>query len=439
MKHISSQMSKKDKINLMSLIIFVGFCFAMYFSFIVYDHYLDHNYWSKVSILFYPDDRFNDFKHALLNPNIIALEPYELSGRSMINAYFPFTYIFFCPITLLTEHQGLALFFITFTSGMIFANYHFLKTKDDNNVDLIRNVFIFSLLTYPFLLTIDRANIEGWIFLLYVGFLISYAQKKYERAAIIIGIAASIKFYPGMLAFLFLKDKKYKEFLLFVGFSAFLTIISLLAFKGGFVENIQGLAKNIHISELTFAIGLKEGATSVSHLLSMANEQIASQADMYGTHAYNAGVRYSSSLFGLIKLLFLDLRLENTVSTNSLLACYKILSLIVGTLLFFYMLKYEEEKWKITMLIVSYFTLFIYTSFAYKLLAFFVPIWLFINCDKKSKYDFAYCVLLALLMIPKHYLLSVQKQPFDYAVIINPVLMIVICTLIIKENFRKNA
>lgn len=171
------------------------------------------------------------------------------------------------------------------------------RNKGSDAVDLFRNIFIFSFLTYPFLFTIDRANIEGWLFLLYVGFLIAYQKKIYNSAAIIIGIAASIKFYPGMLAFLFLKDKKYREFLLFVFFTSAVTILSLLLFKGGFVENIKGFIANIHISESAFAIGFKESLTSLIDMIKMSAYQIVNQYDIYGSSLYQAGVKYFSSLF----------------------------------------------------------------------------------------------------------------------------------------------
>ncbi len=429
-------MSKKEKIKLIAFILLCGFCLAMYLSFILYDLYFDKFYWSKVSIFFDPHDKFNDFKHALLNQNIIDFEPYELSGRTIINGYFPFTYIFFRPIIFLSENQGFALFFTTFTFGLLYANYRFLRYEGASKVDNLQNIFIFSFLTYPFLFTIDRANIEGWILLMYIGFLIAYQKEKYNLAAIIIGTAAAIKFYPGMLAFFFLKDKKYRQFSLFVGFTSIVTIVSLIAFKGSLIENIQNLFFSLHTSELAFGIGFKEVSTSWADLIRISGEQQSNPVDMYGATAYMSGVKNSSSLLGFVKLIMIALHLENTISTNVVMHWYKISSLVIGSVLFVYLLKFENEKWKISMFLASYFVLFIYSSFDYKLLIFFIPLWLFINSNEKSKYDFVYCILLALIMVPKHFLISINNNISDSGALLNPALMLLICAMMVVENHK---
>jgi hypothetical protein len=65
--------------------------------------------------------------------------------------------------------------------------------------------------------------------------------------------------------------------------------------------------------------------------------------------------------------------------------------------------------------------------------------WLFINSKEKSRYDFIYAILFALIMIPKHYIISVAHRELDWASILNPVFMMIICALIIVEKVRKNA
>jgi hypothetical protein len=70
----------------------------------------------------------------------------------------------------------------------------------------------------------------------------------------------------------------------------------------------------------------------------------------------------------------------------------------------------------------------------YKLIHFFIPIFLFINTKDKSKKDFAYVLLFALLLIPKNY--HLLSKIYD-GVIIDPIIMLVLAALIMADGLGR--
>ena len=94
------------------------------------------------------------------------------------------------------------------------------------------------VLSFPFLYCFDRGNLVFIVAILIICFIWAYKKKYYSLAAVIIGMAASLKLYPALLGTIFLVDKKWKESIICALSGIGITLISFCVFKGGFVYNL---------------------------------------------------------------------------------------------------------------------------------------------------------------------------------------------------------
>ena len=76
-------------------------------------------------------------------------------------------------------------------------------------------------------------------------------------------------------------------------------------------------------------------------------------------------------------------------------------------------------------------------AFDYKLIFLFIPLWLFVNAEEKTKFDLIYTILFALLLIPKRFFLVLGPGVFKWfslSLVTNPLIMIIFVGLIIFEQ-----
>jgi hypothetical protein len=402
-------MTKKQKINLISTILLIGFCIGIFYHFVINGIYKKQGL-NPDTFLCCSTINFSDMPDIIWNAK--GLMPYTTADLHTISAYFPLTYILIYPLQIFNDKTliGVCMTFIVIM--MIIINYYFLYSKAyskgiNSKIDIIKNVFIFSFLSYPFLFLIDRLNIEFIIFLFCVLFLISYLKGKDNFAIIFLSIPISMKLYPAVLLFLFLKDKKYQIFIKACFIVLALTLLSLLLMKGELIESINGFMRHFGFSKQVF-----------------------------GTNSWWAGVSKSTTLFGLIKIGFLQFELTHLIDVKKVLYCFYALIFICGILIFIFLMKYETELWKIVFILIALTVLFNYTSFVYRLISMLLPIWLFINKEEKSKYDYIYASLFGVMMIPLYYSIKVRSVDFDFSAILIPILLIIFIALIVKERFN---
>jgi hypothetical protein len=176
--------------------------------------------------------------------------------------------------------------------------------------------------------------------------------------------------------------------------------------EGSILQNINGM-----ISEMTLA---KNSAVSDYYL---------------------SGISHSATLLGLFKIIIFETNLASAIPIKDLLLYFVILSLVVGVILLIYFQKYEEERWKIVTILVFCIILFNYNSFAYKLISIFIPLWMFINNNKSSKYDALYSIMFGLLLIPMRYNIFATYD-YDAITYLDPIIMIVFTMLIMYEGMK---
>ncbi len=68
------------------------------------------------------------------------------------------------------------------------------------------------LTSYPLMIELDRANIEGLLWIFTVLGVISFVNNRFLSAGVLFAIATSMKFYPGIFLLLLIHKGKYREF-----------------------------------------------------------------------------------------------------------------------------------------------------------------------------------------------------------------------------------
>jgi hypothetical protein len=382
---MAGKMTREQKISVISLIILVGFTFAILYHYIL-SVYLGLNYPFN-TFLSQPEDRWMDF----IWPYMLSMNPYVILRPSHQN--FPFLYKLASGFRILPP--ALSLFTFLFLFWALFAYICMRELRTENRIFNLQTAFIFCFLSYPILISLDRANFEILEFL-FLYLFIFYYQKRPNLSALALGCGIALKAFPVVLAILLQADKKYKQLIIAALTSFIITMISYATLPGGVGANILYHLVNLKLYAKFYVID-------------------------------NLGLFLGNSIWGGLKFI--------SIWTNSPLivgpSTYTRLSIIVLIAISFYIIFIENSFWKKTALAVCSLNLLPVVSGDYKLLHLFIPLFLFINTSKQSKYDMVYVVLFGLLLIPKGYYHLPTLPEANIAILLNPVLMLLMVLLII--------
>ncbi|MFA6292770.1 MAG: glycosyltransferase 87 family protein [Victivallales bacterium] len=368
------------------------------------------DYYPYDTSFFRPVDRFNDFFNSYFH--IANLNPYEAPPDST-RAHLPFThllqYFFDFAVPFPSPFLSFALFFAVFVAFFIW--YCSVNLADKKPLLTTGNVLVFSILSYPFLSEIDRAHIEGIVFIFLCLFIYYYRKNKFILSALFLSVALATKPYFAVFLVLFISDKKYKE-IIYVLLSAFLlNLAALLIFKGDILANIQNLLANINLNQKLYTIG-------------------------------DEGIYFSHTVFSAIKIYFIDAygysRELYQTKVLGFSKTYFYMAVSIFAMLSFYILKFEKEFWKkITLLCVAMLVL-PYQSGDFRLIHLYIPLFLFINSgdDENRNTGILYTILFALLLIPKDYWHYSARPEISSSIILTPLIMIILSTVIITEGLR---
>jgi hypothetical protein len=387
----------------------VGFILGVTFC-VFYGVFLGRDY-PYSTFLFRPNDRFQDFLGILRmtadrNPyqyktviGVLGHYPVEASN------YFPFTHLLLYPFTLINEYTSLLIYSL-FVIG--FAAFASVKALGDGLSDTIGqrclNVLVFTLMSYPILLTLDRGNIEGIIFIFLSCAAWLYLSGRGKWAAACIGLAASIKGFPILFLIFFVKDRRWKELMIGVAVPVFLTLVALLFLERGVFENL---------------ILLREALRNFGDFL------------LVGIN----GITYSVSLFGMGYTLWalLHQSLMDAASLKPILANYLVVAGIIGLATMVYVFVSRLEFWKTWFILVAAVQVLPFPSYDYKLIHTLVPMFLLIRSGKETRWTGAYLALLCLIVVPKGF--WILFRDVRCGVIVNPLLILTVCIMIALEQY----
>lgn len=397
------------KVTIVATIIVVGFVMAAFYHYFL-GTYLGLGYPFN-TFLFAPGDRFNDFynnyRQITLTGRGVFLPEHGLSN-----------YLFFLPSLFSFHSQALAYVFYAgiFLVYLLCYNYNYLKIispADGREVNRIRDTFIFTFMTYPVLFVIDRGNQEMYIFIMLSLSIFFYYREKHLISALLLGLAVHIKMYFAVFLLLYLADKKYREIRIVI----YLFII--LPFLASLIDN--WLFPAVQFSGSTFAF-LKTAASS----------------DNWYNNLYvlgDDGAAYCSSLYGALKailyFLFPDIR-GGSLPVYRLFGAYFPVSLLCAGIIALYILFIEQEAWRRVALATFSLILFPFVTADYRLIMLFIPMWMFIHSEQRSKYDALYATLFGLLLIPKDF--YIIRRNISISVIINPLLITAFMISLVREG-----
>jgi len=431
-------MIKKEKIKTISLLILVGFLISVAYHNILggWPFNLPYPFNSFVTA---PSYRFSDYIRSYDFDSARDLTSIFVTKTLVGSTKMPISLFIKSIFTLPPLKVGLIFFLLTFIGFHLYNIYRNVKINEDWSY---HDFIIISCLTYPFLMAIERANVEIILYIFICMFLYSYQKKKFLLSSIWLSLAIAMKLFPAIFILLFFSDKKYKEILHIIMFLIGWLFLPLFLFKGALSENISMIFTGLDQFREHYIIG------------------------------YN-GVHYGHSLWGAFKVVFYGLMDwifnhenmsswvanflgRNVTDLNSVSVVHGVLKYLTLPYTAFvlmltgcvtYYIKYKErELWIKVALLVFAMNLFPFVSNSHKMIYVYLPLLLFINSES-GKRDKIFCILFALLMIPKHYVPLYWTPPYSLTgeigdlqtwseVLVDPLLMLVFAGVIIWDGIK---
>jgi hypothetical protein len=151
---------------------------------------------------------------------------------------------------------------------------------------------------------------------------------------------------------------------------------------------------------------------------------------------HDRGLGWSDDLFSLVKLTAAyTVQPFTTELTRHLLSWYGRVTTVLTLLIAAYVIFIDRALWRQALLCTIATILLPPLSGDYRLLELMAPLFLFVNNGQKSRMDFAFCALFALILIPKGY---IHFEPGFVAdsVVVNTLLLSALALLTIVQGFR---
>ena len=209
-KNSYSATSPYNKLSQAFLIIALGFCVAAIY------HYIQGAYkrvdYPLNTPLFIIQDHFADFS-GIVAANL-NLDPYNANWRGFGSNYPPGAYLDMLPFTSLGVPLGRNVYLFLFIACISVFSIRMLRNVKST---LPKGALVFGItfLSYPTLFNIDRLNTEALLVSVCLTASLLLINKYEKVAAVLFGIAAAAKIYPGI--FLLIGQPKNLIKRLFIG------------------------------------------------------------------------------------------------------------------------------------------------------------------------------------------------------------------------------
>jgi len=392
-------LTRGEKVKYVAYILFIGFIMAIFYQ--TGQTILGYTD-PKNTFLFTPGTMFTDFIDPVNAPDIVTYSFFMTAIKQLF--------------LLIGTEMSLTLFFVASIIILTIINIKEIGDKKFSKSSIF-DVIVFSLLSYPFLFAISRGNFEILVFFFLYLFSYYLSKKNFILSAVVLSIAISIKLFPVVFLIVFLSFKKFKAVIYACLLTLFLNLTSLLIIAKTLSKNIYTIVRDYLSNYSGFYI----------------KEQVID----------NRGLVFGHSLYGLLKLCIFYFHKSTSITditlkkVTSLFNIYTRIEIAIFVFFSAYIVFIEKELWKKVTLLVISMNLLPYVSADYKLINFFVPLYLFINKKERNKTDLFYVILFSLLLIPKNYYTTLLNLPdISLAVFLNPILMIILALLIIFEGLK---
>jgi hypothetical protein len=394
--------TRERKIAFIAAIIVVAF----------FANWLYYYYWSFFGMAEYPYNSFlpksGPFGDYYGSASAWRAAGFESVGYGM--AYFPSTFLFLQPFSLIANIDVSAWIFVSLVACFTVA-YTFLNVRTRDVAASVRDTVIIALMSYPLLFEVSTGNVEGILFAFLCLFMAAYRRREFRVATAFLAAASSMKLFPAVFLVLYIKDRRWREIAWFAAFVAALSLLPLLIFQGGIFApgGLPAYLDRLHQS-----------------LAMYSNLMIIEVPGMHYGHSLLNGVRAALGPY------FPDMHV--------LAKPYLAFAGLTFLLLSLYVIFVENVLWKRVTVLTIAMCLLPYTSTDYKLLELFIPLFLFINDAEvrgEERLETAYLTIFALLLIPKTPFYVWGDGWASMNTILNPLLMIAMLGLIIWGGLKR--
>jgi hypothetical protein len=400
-------LTRESRIALVGTVVIAGVAAA-----IAYHYYLGVCHgrpYPANTYLFRPHAQFRDF----LDVYGLTATPEKFHGRLDLWCYFPFGHLLPDALIWLEPNAALLAYLTLLWVGIFWICRS--ETRAAGRWQTLRNALILACLPYPVQFVLDRANLEGVVFLLLSLFVGLVCRGRYGWSTLPLAMALAIKPFPAVFLVLLIVRRRFKEAVMACAAASGLTAVAagILAWQTGY---------------------------RISYL--------APAADFYSEFMVvrGRGIPFGHSLWGLVWTsvhwytadFFPGANPEDILTAARQPYFLTVIGLFGGICWY---LVYERTFWKQVALLTFSMNLFPFISADYKLLHTLIPLFCFINARERERLDWGYAVLFGLLLIPKNYLTLDLPRLFDanLGVLVNPLLMVVFVIAIIGSGLRQRA
>jgi hypothetical protein len=197
-------------------------------------------------------------------PKIGALA-FNPSGTVCSFNYCPLSVFLVVAFLRLPSHPALALA-IFVGSAVLIAAFFLGRAIAGNHLALAALVTALAT-SYPFGFLFERGNIEGLLWIPTAAGIYYFARKHYLTAALLIGLAASIKPFPGLLLLLLIPRRRYRDFFIGVATTLAITIASLFIIGPSFTIAVQEFLRGFKLFSESYVTIYNSSALGSDHAL----------------------------------------------------------------------------------------------------------------------------------------------------------------------------
>jgi hypothetical protein len=318
--------------------------------------------------------------------------PYVDFPLSTPSSYFPVTHILLFPLAQLPLEPALVLYLGAFT--LAFAALVFAHCGGDR-LRRTQAALVLTVCSTPVLFLVDRANIEGLLFLMLAAALLAYRRERVYVAAVLIAIPAAMKGSAGIFWLLFLFDGQIRALVVSVTTFAVTSVFALLALPGSNAANIKGL-------------------------------RVALDTLLTTTGQGTAGLRHSVSL----KTAFNGMgRIDEHFSFFVLHYAYVSVAILLVVALALALLR--PVLWQRVALLSAAMVLIPSVSFQYRMIHVYLALILFLATSRRRRTDLLFAVLFGLLLVPKG--LPILYSDVNVGTVVNPLLLLILMAAVIVD------
>ncbi|MCX6386195.1 MAG: glycosyltransferase family 87 protein [Solirubrobacterales bacterium] len=351
------------------------------------------------TFLFSPQDHFNDLRN-LLGP--------VKSGNPLgyqWSVYPPFTYIMLEPFVWVGRSASVVLWLLIVAGGLV----AFVSRQLDFIAwpDRVAVVVAITLLTYPFLFSFDRGNIDGVTTVLIAGFVWLTQTGRSKAAAVLIGAAAAMKGFPILFVAVPLVRRDWLACATAIGTAVGLTVLGSAYYSFDLPHALSLLGENLEGYQNAYVIG-------------------------------NGGLAFGSSLFGAIKATAQEGFGAGVGTVRGLGPVYTLLAVSMATVAVLALWRLRMALWEQVTLISVAYILLPTVSADYKLLVLSIPLALFLRYGTTSPWRFFCSAAFVLLMIPKPYV-HLSQSDVNIGVFANPILLLALGTAMILTGWQRRS